>query len=98
MAAQAGLSLPWSQTPKTGFLVMWLKNYKLADPMLQYFLLAKTINVLFPETSQSLLGSVGRKKFFFFFFNKFLSRKSIKIIQNTLKIDEKFSDVQKNLE
>ena len=24
VAAQAGLSLPWSQTPKTGFLVMWL--------------------------------------------------------------------------
>ena len=26
VAAQAGLSLPWSQTPKTGFLVTWL-NY-----------------------------------------------------------------------
>ena len=24
VAAQAGLSLPWSQTPKTGFLVTWL--------------------------------------------------------------------------
>ena len=24
VAAQAGLNLPWSQTPKTGFLVMWL--------------------------------------------------------------------------
>ena len=27
VAAQAGLSLPWSQTPKTGFLVTWL-NYE----------------------------------------------------------------------
>ena len=25
MAAQAGLSLTWSETPKTGFLVAWLK-------------------------------------------------------------------------
>ena len=25
VAEQAGLSLTWSQTPKTGFLVMWLK-------------------------------------------------------------------------
>ena len=25
VTAQAGLSLPWLQTPKTGFLVMWLK-------------------------------------------------------------------------
>ena len=25
VAAQAGLSLPWSQTTKTGFLVMWLR-------------------------------------------------------------------------
>ena len=25
VAAQAGLSLTWSQTPKTGFLVTWLK-------------------------------------------------------------------------
>ena len=24
VAAQASLSLPWSQTPKTGFLVTWL--------------------------------------------------------------------------
>ena len=24
VAVQAGLSLPWSQTPKTGFLMMWL--------------------------------------------------------------------------
>ena len=26
VAAQTGLSLPWSQTPKTGFLVTWLKK------------------------------------------------------------------------
>ena len=26
VAAQAGLCLTWSQTPKTGFLVMWLKQ------------------------------------------------------------------------
>ena len=25
VAVQAGLSLPWSQTPKTGFLMTWLK-------------------------------------------------------------------------
>ena len=24
LAAQAGLTLPWSQTPKTGFIVIWL--------------------------------------------------------------------------
>ena len=31
-AVQAGLSLPWSQTPKTGFLVMWL-NYGRLKPV-----------------------------------------------------------------
>ena len=28
-AEQAGLSLTWSQTPKAGFLVTWLKYFKL---------------------------------------------------------------------
>ena len=29
VAEQAGLSLPWSQTPKTGFLVTWLNYFEL---------------------------------------------------------------------
>ena len=28
VTAQTGLSLPWSQTPKTGFLVTWLICYE----------------------------------------------------------------------
>ena len=54
----------------------------------------KKINVLFPETSQYFLGSVDR--IFFFFFGKNVQyTKSIKIVKNTLKIEEKFSDVPK---
>ena len=50
---------------------------------------AKKINVLFLETSQYVLGLVGRQAFFFFFFNNFifslfLYRKGIHIIKNTL--------------
>ena len=45
--------------------------------------------------SQYYLGSVGRQKKFGEEF--FLHKKSMKIIQNTLKIEEKFSDVPKIL-
>ena len=38
VAEQVGLSRTWSQTPKTGFLVMWLK-YSTAVPMFQKLLL-----------------------------------------------------------
>ena len=51
---------------------------------------AKKINVLFPETSQYLLGSYVVQIFFFIY------SKSMKIIKNTLKIEEKFSDVPKS--
>ena len=54
----------------------------------------KLKNVLFLETSQYFLGLVCT----LFFKNFFLHRKSIKIIKNTLKIEEKFSDVKTNLE
>ena len=53
----------------------------------------KKINALFPETSQYFLGSVGRQKTFFG--QIFLYKKSIKIIKNTLKIEEKISEVPK---
>ena len=33
---QAGLSQPWSQTPKTGFLVMWLILPSMLKSMLFY--------------------------------------------------------------
>ena len=56
-------------------------------------LVPEKITVLFPETSQKFLGSVDRQIYFFFI--KFLYRKSIKIIRNTLKIEEKFSDTPK---
>ena len=62
--------------------VLWLQNFR-----------PKKINVLFPKTSQYFLGSVGRQIFFFAY--NFLYRKSFKIIKNTLKIEEKFSDVPK---
>ena len=48
------------------------------------FIRPKNINVLFQETSEYFLVSVGRH--FFYFKNIFLHWKSIKIIQNTLKI------------
>ena len=53
----------------------------------------KKINVSFLETSQYFLASVGRE--FFFFWKNFYLRKSMKIVQNTLKIEEKFSDIPK---
>ena len=46
----------------------------------------KKINVLFLETSEYFLGSVGRQ---FFFKEFFLHRKSLKTIQNSPKIREK---------
>ena len=42
------------------------------------------------------LGSVDRR--IFSFWKLFFYRKSMKIIQNTLKMEEKFSDVPKNLD
>ena len=54
---------------------------------------AKKINVLFPETSQYILGSVGRD--IFWGGGNFYIGKSMKIIQNILKIEEKFSEVPK---
>ena len=53
----------------------------------------KKINVLFPETSEYFLGSVGRQ--IILFKEYFLHWKSMKIIQNTLKIQEKISNVSK---
>ena len=50
------------------------------------------INVLFPETSQYFLGSVGRE---FFFFENFLCRKKH---ENRSKYPKNFQMSQKNLE
>ena len=36
VAAQTGFSLTWSETPKTGFLVMWLNYYKIVYATLCY--------------------------------------------------------------
>ena len=53
----------------------------------------KKINVLFPEMSEYFLGSVGRE--FFLFWKIFYIGKSMKTVQNTLKIEDKFSGVSK---
>ena len=53
----------------------------------------KKINILFPEMSQYFLGSVGGN--FFFSWKFFYIGKSMKIVHNTLKIEEKFSDFPK---
>ena len=52
---------------------------------------ARKINVLFLETSQYFFGLVGRE----FFWKIFYIGKSMKFVQNTLKIDEKLSGVSK---
>ena len=49
---------------------------------------------MFPETSQYFLGSVGME-LFFFFRKIFYIGNSMKIVQNTPKIEEKCSDVPK---
>ena len=63
--------------------------------LLKYDFRPKKKNVKFPETSQYFLGSVGREFFFFFFLKIFNIGKNMKIVQNTLKIEEKFSYVPK---
>ena len=58
--------------------------------MFEFYIRAKLINVLFPEMPRSVDSQTA-----FFFWNKILYRKNIKIIKNTLKIEEQFSDVPK---
>ena len=50
-AAQAGLSLPWSQTPKTGFLMMWLILQRDVKKMTCHF--TKECHIIDPECSNA---------------------------------------------
>ena len=69
-AEQAGLSLPWSKTPKTGFVVSWLNFFLYSKLSINKNLFTSSGHVLidrfvlFASDNVSTLGSIKIKRLF----------------------------------